>query len=385
MSIPHYDVIVAGVGGMGSATVCELARRGRRVLGLEQHSLGHDQGSSHGHTRIIRQAYYEHPAYVPLVRRAFERWYDLEQRTGRHLLTTCGCLSIGRPDSELLTGIRESAAVHSLPVELLGPDDLRRRFPAFHPGEGDHGILEQTAGFLYVEECVLAHIQAARDRGADIRSQEPVSSWQAANGRVEVQTPRGRYTADRLILTAGPWAAGLLADWGGRLSVMRQVALWFQTSQPELFRRDRFPVFCCDTPEGFYYGFPMINADGPKVARHYGAPEVRSPAEVERTVADGDEEPVRRFLRSHLPAVDGKRQKASVCLYTLTPDQHFVLDVHPEFPNVAVAAGFSGHGFKFASVVGEIMADLAEEGRTRWQIDLFRLRRLATPNRKDEG
>ena len=389
MSVPHYDMIVIGVGGMGSATVFELARRGRRVLGLEQHALGHDQGSSHGQTRIIRQAYYEHPAYVPLVRRAFERWYDLEQRTGKHLLTVCGCLSIGRPDSELLTGIRASADTHSLPVELLGPDDLKRRFPAFRLEESNHGILEQTAGFLYVEECVLAHMQAARDLGADIHAQEPVQSWQVTGTGVEVRTPQGRYTADRLIVTAGPWAAGLLAEdrrdqpggsLGTCLTVMRQVAFWFQTSQPELFRRDRFPVFCCDTPEGFYYGFPMINASGPKVARHYGAPEVRSPAEIERTVADADEAPVRRFLGQFLPAVAGPRQRASVCIYTLTPDRHFVLNVSPTSPNVVVAAGFSGHGFKFASVVGEILADLAEKGRTDWPIELFRWpRRLVNP------
>src|SRR5579872_4602789 len=185
MSDGNYDVIVIGLGGMGSATACELARRGRRVLGLEQFALGHDRGSSHGQTRIIRQAYYEHPAYVPLVRRAFERWYDLEQRTGKHLFTSTGCLSIGRPDSELLTGIHASANAHSLPVEFLGPDEVQRRFPAFRVGEGDHGILEQTAGFLYVEECVRAHIQAARDLGADIRAQEPVLSWQPAGSGVE--------------------------------------------------------------------------------------------------------------------------------------------------------------------------------------------------------
>ncbi len=378
MSVPHYDAIVVGVGGMGSATVYELARRGRRVLGLEQHTLGHDQGSSHGQTRIIRQAYYEHPAYVPLVKRAFERWYDLEQRCGKHLLTSCPCLSIGKPDGELLAGVRESAATHSLAVDHLTPYELKRRFPTFRLAEDYHGILEHTAGFLYVEECVLAHVQAARELRADIRAEEPVTSWEATAGGVEVRTNRGRYVADRLILTAGPWNPALLADWGRCLTVMRQVAFWFETSRPELFRRDRFPLFCCDTPEGFYYGFPMINALGPKVARHYGAPEVRSPAQIERTVSLNDEETVRRFLRNHLPAVDGRRQRASVCLYTLTPDRHFVLDVYPTHPNVVLAAGFSGHGFKFASVVGEILADLAEKGRTDWAIDLFRLRRFDT-------
>jgi sarcosine oxidase len=379
MSVGSYDAIVVGVGGMGSATAFELARRGHRVLGLEQHDLGHDQGASHGHTRIIRQAYYEHAAYVPMVQRAFEGWCDLEQRVGRPLLTGCGCLSIGQADSTLLAGVRASAELHSLPVEDLSAENLRRRFPAFCFGDHYHGILEHSAGILYVEECVLAQVQAARELGADIRAREPVTAWQAQDGSVEVQTTHGRYRAQRLVLTAGPWAASLLADWGACLTIMRQVAFWFGTSQPALFRRDRFPVYICDIPEGLYYGFPMISPEGPKVARHYGAPQVRSPAEVDRSVSDADEAGIRQFLCDHLPAVDGKRQRASVCLYTLTPDRHFVLDVHPDHPEVMVAAGFSGHGFKFAPVVGEILADLAERDCTDWPIDLFRLRRFATP------
>jgi sarcosine oxidase len=382
MSTTPFDVIVIGVGGMGSATVYELARRGRRVLGLEQHSLGHDLGSSHGHTRIIRQAYYEHPAYVPLVQRAFERWYDLEQQVGRHLLTSCGCLSLGRPDSELLTGIRASAQAHALPIDYLTAAELRQRYPMFRVGADFEAVLERSAGFLYVEECVLAHIQAARAHGADIRDNEPVTSWRVSGGGIEVRTTNGLYSADRLVLTAGPWAAALLAGWGSCLTVMRQVAFWFETSQPDLFRRDRFPLFCCDTPEGFYYGFPMLDCHGPKVARHYGAPELASPDRINRNVTDADETQTRQFLRTHLPAVDGKRQRSSVCLYTLTPDRHFVIDVHPEHSNVVLAAGFSGHGFKFAPVVGEVLADLAEKGSTDWPIELFRLRRFGPPDGK---
>jgi sarcosine oxidase len=377
MTVASYDVIVVGVGGMGSAAVFELARRGHRVLGLEQHALGHDQGSSHGHTRIIRQAYYEHPAYVPLVQRSQERWYDLEQIVGRHLLTTCGCLSIGGPDSQLLTGIRESANTHGLAVDHLAPEVLRRRFSMFRFDDEYAGILEQSAGFLYVDDCVRAHIEAARALGALIQADEPVQSWEAAGGGVTIETSKGRYTAAKLILTAGPWAARLLAGWGRSLTVMRQVAFWFGTSQPQTFRRDRFPLYICDTVEGLFYGFPMLNANGPKVAQHYGAPELQSPAEVERNVAEGDEVRIRAFLRQHLPSIDGPRRQASVCLYTLTPDRHFVIDAHPEHPQVLVAAGFSGHGFKFAPVVGEVLADLVETGSTPWPIDLFRFARFS--------
>jgi sarcosine oxidase len=377
MSDGSYDVIVVGVGGMGSAAALALARRGRRVLALEQFALGHDQGSSHGQTRIIRKAYYEHPAYVPLVCRAYEGWYQLEQEQGRHLLTECACLSVGPPDGELVPGVLRSAEEHALPVEQLSAAELGRRFPAFRCADGSVGVLERSAGFLYVDDCVRAQALEAVYRGATLRENEPVVSWAADGSGVTVRTAAGRYLAERLVLTAGPWAARLLGRWGAPLTVMRQVVLWFGTRDDSLFRRDRFPTFIAETPEGYFYGLPMLDAGGLKVARHYGAPEVRDPAEVARSVTPADEEAVRDFLRAHLPAADGPRRRASVCLYTLTPDRHFLIDVHPEHANVVLAAGFSGHGFKFAPVVGEVLADLAEKGRTDWPIGLFRIGRFA--------
>jgi len=371
-----YDVIVVGVGGMGSATAFELARRGWRVLGLEQFALGNDQGSSHGHTRIIRKAYYEHPDYVPLVLRAYERWRDLEQRQGRTLLTECPCLSIGRPEGELIAGVRQSAERHGLPVEHLDAGAMRRRYPAFQFNDEYVGVLEPSAGFLYVDDCVLAYIVEARRLGATIRDREPVVSWKAEGNGVVVETAADRYIADRLIVTAGPWARQVLADLGAPLTVMRQVVFWFGKWDDVAFQPDRFSIYIADTPEGAFYGLPALNADGLKTARHYGAPELRDPTEIERTVSADDEETVRRFLRSHLPAADGPVRKASVCIYTLTPDRHFLIDVHPKHPQVAFAAGFSGHGFKFASVVGEILADLAENGCTDWPIPWFHLSRF---------
>ena len=371
-----FDAIVVGLGGMGSAALFELARRGRRVLGLEQFVPGHDQGSSHGQTRIIRQAYYEHPAYVPLVRRAYERWYDLEQRQGVHLLTTCPCLSIGPPDGELVEGVRRSAAEHSLLIENLTAAEMRQRFPAFRFGEEYEAVVEPTAGFLYIEECVKAHVREAERLGAVVHAGEPTISWQAAGNGVEVVTAKGRYGAAKLILTAGPWAGGLLARHGAALTVMRQVPLWFGSSDAAQFRRDRFPVFIADTPEGHFYGLPAIDSNGVKVARHYGAPELPGPSAIERTVTDADEAPVRRFLREHIPSADGPRRRSSVCIYTLTPDRHFIIDRHPDHANVAIAAGFSGHGFKFASVVGEILADLVETGWAVLPIELFRIGRF---------
>src|SRR5262245_37030986 len=214
MNNSTYDVIILGIGGMVGAAAFELARRGRRVLGLEQYSFVHDKGSSHGHTRIIRKAYFEHPDYVPLLRRAYERWYELEQRQGLHLFTECGCLSIGTPAGELIPGVRDAAAKHHLPVEELNPAQLRRRLPAFQFDEAYVGVLERDAGYLHVEACVQAHLDAARTLGADLRGEEPALAWEATGDGVTVRTAQGTYAADKLVITAGAWAARALSDLG---------------------------------------------------------------------------------------------------------------------------------------------------------------------------
>lgn len=368
-----FDVIVLGVGGMGSAACFELARRGRRVLGLEQFPLVHTRGSSHGHTRIIRTAYYEHPNYVPLLRRAFSRWYELEQLTGRHLLTRCPCLNIGPADGELVNGVRESVREHGLAAEELPTAEIARRTPFRFPA-GYTGIQEEQAGFLYVEECVRAHIDAARAAHPqiEIHAEEPAREWKVVGDGVEVTTDRGTYHAAKLVITSGAWATQFLADIGVPLTVMRQVLLWFDvTGARELFRRDTFPIFIAEVPGGEFYGLPAIDPFGLKIARHYGAPHLPTPDGVNWDPTADDEPPVRAFLDAYLPDRTGARTKAQVCMYTLTPDKHFVIDLHPRHPQVVVACGFSGHGFKFASVVGEILADLADHGRTGHPIGLF--------------
>jgi sarcosine oxidase len=368
------DVIVIGLGGMGTAAAWQLAQRGAKVLGLEQFRLGHDRGSTHGHTRIIRQAYYEHPDYVPLVRRAYEGWYDLEQRQGVHLLTSCPCLTLGPPAGELVSGVRRSAAEHSLPVEDLSLAEVTRRHPAFvFPADCDMvGVVEHTAGFLYVDRCVTAMINEAGRLGATLLSDEAVLGWQETASGVVVRTASGQHEAAKLIVTAGPWAARLLGTFGAALRVMRQVVFWMSVADPPSFRRDRFPVFIADTPGGYFYGLPALDDRGVKIARHYGAPEVDRVEQIERTITADDEAPIRGFVRAYLPGADGPRGGASTCVYTLTPDRHFVIDLAPGSDRVAVAAGFSGHGFKFAPAVGEVLADLAEHGRTAWPIELFR-------------
>jgi sarcosine oxidase len=377
MPQPAFDVIVIGAGGMGSAATFELARRGLSVLALEQFPLVHAQGSSHGHTRIIRRAYYEHPGYVPLVRRAFERWYDLEQRTGRHLLTECGCLAIGPTEGEVVAGVLTSAGEHGLVVEQLGPAGLRERFPQFRFDDEYAAVLERDAGFLYVEECVRAHLDAAKALGAAIQAEEPVTGWEAIGSGVTVTTTKGTYHAARLILTAGPWSGQLLAARGASLRVMRQTMLWFGPAEPARFRRDTFPIFLAEVPDGPFYGLPAVDGRGVKIARHYGAAEQTSLADLDREPRPADEQAVRHFLTKHIPEADGALRDARTCIYTVTPDRHFLIGRHPDVEHVAVAAGFSGHGFKFAPTVGEILADLAESGTTKWDIGMFRFDRFA--------
>lgn len=371
-----FDVIVLGLGGMGSAAAAALARRGVRVLGLEQFPFAHRLGSSHGRTRIIRTAYYEHPAYVPLVRRAFTLWADLEARVGCRLLTPCPCLTVGEPGGELISGVQAAATQHALAVESFSAAEAERHFPQFRIPEPFAGVLEQSAGILAVEECVRANLEVATTAGADLRAEEPAVEWRAAGQGVEVTTAKGTYSAARLVVTAGAWATKLLADLGVPLSVMRQVQWWFGADTS--FTPGRFPVFLLDTPNGAFYGLPAVDDHGVKCARHYGQPELPSPSGVAWEVAPGEESDVRQFLSRHLPVLDHPPTHAEVCMYTLTPDRHFVIDVHPRYPQVAVACGFSGHGFKFAPTVGEILADLALDGRTAHPIDLFRAGRFGT-------
>ena len=369
----RYDAIVLGLGGMGSAAAYELARRGLRVLGLEQFEFAHARGSSHGQTRIIRTLYYEDPAYVPLVERAFAKWYELEQQTGRALLAQCPCLTVGPRDGELIRGVTAAAGS----CAELASASLRRQY-GLHVPEDFVGVLDPLAGALRVEECVRANLEMAAAHGAELRAEEPALAWQPDGDGVEVRTAQGTYRARKLVVAAGAWATQLLAGMGLPLTVMRQVMLWFRPHAPEKFRRDTFPIFLVDAPSGAFYGLPMLGPRGVKVALHYGAPELAGPGDVNWDVSDADEEPVRAFLEATFPGQFAERVAGQVCMYTLTPDRHFVIDRHPKYPQVAVAAGFSGHGFKFAPVVGAMLAALAATGAPAalFRADRFAVRSL---------
>jgi sarcosine oxidase len=353
---------------MGSAAACHLARRGLRVLGLERYTAPHDRGASHGRTRVIRQSYYEDPAYVPLLLRAYELWHELSRETGVDLLHEVGGLMMGDPSSAVVTGSLRSARLYGLPHEELTAADIRRRFPAFQPPPGTVALYERAAGFVRTEAAVQAHLDRAAALGADLHFEEPALAWEETAGGVRVRTARGTYEAERLVICPGPWAPTVLAGLG--------------VGGIEPFRYGHFPIFIWETADGASpYGFPAI--DGPnggvKVA-FYRAPEVErcDPDSVDRVLRPREIALMRQAVEPLLPALRGPLLQGVTCLYTNTPDKHFVIAPHPASPRVTVACGFSGHGFKFCSVVGEILAQLVVDGRSRLDIGLFSPSRFAT-------
>ncbi len=375
--VSSHDVIVLGLGGMGSAAAAHLAARGLQVLGLEQFTPPHNRGSSHGHTRVIRQAYYEHPAYVPLLQRAYALWQDLASECGRELLLLNGGLMMGAPGSDVVEGSIRSAKEHSLPHEILEATDIRRRHPQFTIPDDTIALFEPTAGLVYCERAVTAHLEVAAHRGAELRFEQPVLGWTATpDGGVAVTTPGGIHHAEQLVITPGPWAPQLLSDLGVPLVVERQVLFWLQPPGGVTpFLPERFPIYIRQRDDGASpYGFPSVdgNSGGVKIAFYrHPVPEPCSPDSVDRQIRDSDIDGIRSAVRELLPGLDGPLVKAVTCLYTLTPDLNFVVGPHPAHPQVTVAAGFSGHGFKFCSVIGEILADLVVTGRCRLDIGLF--------------
>jgi sarcosine oxidase len=383
--VAHYDVIVLGLGGMGSAAAYHLAGRGQRVLGLEQFLPPHDRGSSHGRTRVIRQAYFEHPAYVPLLLRAYELWRRLEHDTGQQLLLLPGGLMMGAENSDVVGGSIRSAREHGLPHEVLDAREIRRRFPLFRVPDETVGLFETAAGLVFCDRAVAAHLTAAKRSGAELRFEEAATDWRVAPGGdgVIVTTPRGTYTATQLVITPGPWAPRLLNEIVVPFMVERQVLFWFRpASGIEPFAPDRFPIYIWQRSDGATpYGFPAVDgpSGGVKIAFYRKAlSEPCTPETVDRRIREDDIAGMRGAVREFLPALDGELIEAATCLYTLTPDLNFVIGEHPRFPQVKIAAGFSGHGFKFCSVVGEILADLASTGRSRHDIGLFDPRRFET-------
>lgn len=371
-----YDVIVIGLGAMGSATACHLARRNQAVLGLDRYTPPHTLGSSHGASRVIRSAYYEDPSYVPLARRALELWRELEAQSGETLFKEVGCLNIGPVDGSLVGGARASAEAHSIRHEMLDSDELRRRFPAFNPDRETVALWEPEAGALFPERCITAHLARAGAEGAELRFDEMVDEWEVDGEGVRVRTAKGEYRAAQLVISAGAWAGRMLEGLGLPLEVERQVVYWFEARErPEVFRAERCPVYMWEHEAGRYvYGLPDFG-EGAKFGRHHEGAIV-DPDRVERAVTEEEIEEIVRMAKQMLPGLAERPRAHSVCLYTNTPDHHFLIDRHPLHPQVLIASPCSGHGFKFASAIGESLAAWIVDGDPQADLSLFRIGRL---------
>ena len=370
----RHDVIVAGLGAMGSATAFTLARRGVRVLGLDRYAPPHAHGSSHGDSRIIREAYFEHPAYVPMVQHAFRLWSGLERVSGQRLLIRTGGLMIGDAGSDLVTGALCSARRHRLSHDVLSAAELHARYPALRPDPAMVAVREPRAGVLFPEACIAAMLMQARASGATLCFDEPVLAWSADGDDVRVSTARGEYRARRLVIAAGAWTSTLLPTLEVRLRIERQVLHWFEpVDDPAAFGADRCPIHLWQFDgQRLFYGFPDLGR-GVKVAFHHGGIGTKID-QLPREVSAVEVDAVRAVLRRFVPGADGPLRASVVCAYTNTPDEHFWIDRHTGCDAVIIASACSGHGFKFAPVIGEIVADLAQDTRPRFDLQLFRTR-----------
>ena len=372
----QFDVVVVGLGAIGSAALHQLARRGTRVAGIERLTPGHDQGSSHGESRIIRLGYFEHPSYVPLLRRAYALWRELEAASGTRLIHITGIAEIGPPGGEVVTGTLAASRLHGLPHEIMDAAETMRRFPAFKIPSDYVGVFQPDGGFIAVEPAIATMLSQAQAAGAEIRTSTAVLSVTPHGDGVRVRTNQGDIDARAAVIAAGPWVKTLVPDLPAPLRVTRQVMGWFQPLDPAPFAGGHFPVFLLESRHGVHYGLPPFASGAVKVAKHHHRDETVDPDHVDRAVSAADEALIRGALADHIPAANGPLVAAKTCLYTVTPDHDFLIDRLPGARNIIVASPCSGHGFKFAPAVGEILADLAIEGGTGHDISRFRLGRF---------
>jgi sarcosine oxidase len=375
--VPDFDVIVVGLGAMGSAAAHHLSKRGQRVLGLEAFGAGHRLGSSHGESRIIRLAYFEHTDYVPLLRRAYELWDDLERESSVSLLTLSGGLMIGKPESGVVAGALASARQHGLEHTLLDSVEVHQRYPALHLAEDEVALWEPRAGYLRPERCIDAHIRLAITNGADVHYEEPVRAWTSSESSVEVRTSARSYTAEQLVFTCGARMSSVVGNAMPPIRAERIPLFWLQPAEPHLFDQGRLPIYLWEIgPGAHFYGFPHVEWPGVKVARHHSG-DYCDPDQVDRTVNAEDERRLRSAIAERIPALNGPVVTSLICLYENSADEHFLIDRASGRPNVLYAGGFSGHGFKFSSVVGEILADLVTRGEATPHANFLRAERLA--------
>ncbi len=388
-TLMKYDVIVVGLGAMGSAATYQLAKSGAKVLGIDRYSPPHIYGSTHGDTRITRLGIGEGAEYVPLVQRSHEIWREIEQEVGYELFDQCGGLVMAVQGGPGLHGVNQflnqtiaAAKQYGIKHETLTTEQIKTRFPQFHLSGTEDGYYEPEAGLLRPEKCVQAQLELAKKHGAQINFDEQVISYADSGDKVIVTTDKGTYTAGKLIVAAGPWINELLPELAANFKIYRQVLCWFDLKDRTQYQRyATMPIYIWEfgaSPDDFIYGFPMIDGPdgGAKVASEDYLQET-SPDRVEREVTQAEIERIyNKYVRDHFPALSSKCIKAKSCLYTVTPDHGFVIDVHPEHQNVIIASPCSGHGFKHSAAIGEVLAQLATQGKSRLDISSFSLTRF---------
>ena len=382
--IASFDVIVIGVGSMGSATCYYLSKRGYKVLGLEQFDISHEFGSHAGQSRIIRKAYFEHPDYVPLLERAYENWKILEEGTSEQLYFKTGLLYAGTSNNEMIKGVKRSAALYNIELEILKVTDATKRFHPFAFPEDFEILVEPGAGFIPPEKAIRLYAAQAKQNGALIRPNEKVIEWKREGSNIIVTTNRDSYQCNKLIITTGAWAGKMIPGFADKIKVTRQFVAWIKPNNEKQFVLNNFPCWMIGDNEkhGCYYGFPILDTKifgepaGLKLAHHFPK-EVTDPDKVDRRTTENDIQNLKYCLDKYLPGVFDSVLSTKICLYGNSPDENFIIDELPGFENnVSIACGFSGHGFKFASVIGEILADLAIDGKTDLPIDFLNAKRF---------
>lgn len=371
-----FDVIIVGVGAHGSAAMYHLAaKRGCSVLGLEQFGIAHSQGSSHGLSRIIRLMYHEHPSYVPLLRRAYENWKELEEITGSDILHITGGLDIsqpGKPHEQTFLNACKTAELHDIDHEVLEPSEVHGRFPGYRLPDDFKSVYQEQSGIVAPERAIIAHVKAALQHGAVLRENEPMQSWRPEGSGVIVKTTKGEYRAKKLVLSAGAWLPEMVPQLQAVVEVERQVIAWFEVDDPDLFK-ENFPISIITDERGTYYIFPPFDDPGLKIGLMNHLKEVTQADELDRNITARDEEALREAVARYFPHANGRMTRAVACMFTNATDLHFIIDKHPNHEQVIICQACSGHGYKFASVIGEIIAELAVDGKTRFNIDMHKI------------
>lgn len=370
-----FDVIVVGLGAAGAATLHRLAQDGVSVLGLEQFSIPNDRSSHHGDNRIIRMAYAENPSYVPMLRSAYDGWRTLEASADVQLLYQTGSLHGGRQGCAEFVGARASSKTHKVAHDVLSGDEVNKRFPGFSFPKDYAFVFQPQGGFVACEDAIEAFVGVAQRHGAHVKTGCAVTSIRPEAEAVRVMSAQGDFLARKVIVCAGPWITRLVPELSSHLRIRRQVVGWFETSG-DGYLPDNFPVFLFEGEGGFMFGFPEFRRPGLKIGRHHHLEQLCDPATLTKDITAEDKAIMRLPVSRYMPSANGALLKASTCIYSNTPDFHFAIGPHPKSERVLICSACSGHGFKFAPTLGQIMRDLAVEGETQFDLSLHGLDRL---------